>query len=197
MRSTNRLHLVYWYIHFFGILLETTSILCEAVHIFQQRRHWQCYQSYMYGLVFLCLYYFLRFILCTVCTICMINKFLRYVWCVKAEENIQEEIDAAKVCKRRVDHLKENDNQVSMMAAQWRKKRLDRMLVDHFLRSGYYNTAIKLARHSGIEVLIWLLFSSGLTKIAEFLKNCITVMSFFCWSLYWLLFADIVRDVFL
>jgi len=39
-----------------------------------------------------------------------------------------------------------------MMAAQWRKKRLDRMLVDHFLRSGYYNTAIKLARHSGIEV---------------------------------------------
>jgi len=96
---------------------------------------------------------------------------------VKAEENIQEEIDAAKVCKRRVDHLKENDNQVSMMAAQWRKKRLDRMLVDHFLRSGYYNTAIKLARHSSIEVLIWLLFSSGL--IAEFLKNYITVMSFF------------------
>jgi len=41
-----------------------------------------------------------------------------------------------------------------MMAAQWRKKRLDRMLVDHFLRSGYYNTAIKLARHSGIEVFL-------------------------------------------
>ena len=80
---------------------------------------------------------------------------------MQAEENIQEEIDAAKVCKRRVDHLKENDvggaqvgGQVSaaMMSAQWRKKRLDRMLVDHFLRSGYYNTAIKLARHSGIEV---------------------------------------------
>jgi len=71
---------------------------------------------------------------------------------LQAEENIQEEIDTAKVCKRRVDHLKENDTQISMMAAQWRKKRLDRMLVDHFLRSGYYNTAIKLAQHSGIEV---------------------------------------------
>lgn len=71
---------------------------------------------------------------------------------MEAEENIQEEIDAAKVCKRRVDHLKENDCQLSMMTAQWRKKRLDRMLIDHFLRSGYYNTAVKLARHSGIEV---------------------------------------------
>ena len=76
------------------------------------------------------------------------------MWHLQAEENIQEEIDAAKVCKRRVDHLKENDTQVSMMAVQWRKRRLDRMLVDHFLRSGYYNTAIKLARHSGIEVLL-------------------------------------------
>lgn len=26
------------------------------------------------------------------------------------------------------------------------------MLVEYFLRVGYYNTAIKLARHSGIEV---------------------------------------------
>ena len=85
---------------------------------------------------------------------------------MQAEENIQEEIDAAKVCKRRVDHLKENDvgqaatvsatasvsASTLMTASQWRKRRLDRMLVDHFLRSGYYNTAIKLARHAGIEV---------------------------------------------
>ena len=79
----------------------------------------------------------------------------------QAEENIQEEIDAAKVCKRRVDHLKENDSSgvgvqatSPTMSAQWRKRRLDRMLVDHFLRSGYYNTAIRLARHSGIEVTL-------------------------------------------
>lgn len=34
----------------------------------------------------------------------------------------------------------------------WKKKRLDRMLVDHCLRSGYYETAIKLAKDSQIEV---------------------------------------------
>ena len=35
---------------------------------------------------------------------------------------------------------------------QWTKKRMDRMLVEHFLRGGYYNTAMKLAQYSDIEV---------------------------------------------
>lgn len=29
---------------------------------------------------------------------------------------------------------------------------MDRMMVEHLLRCGYYNTAVKLARQSGIEV---------------------------------------------
>jgi macrophage erythroblast attacher len=34
----------------------------------------------------------------------------------------------------------------------WKKKRLDRMLVDHLLRAGYYDTASRLATDAQIEV---------------------------------------------
>ncbi|XP_076367685.1 E3 ubiquitin-protein transferase Katazuke isoform X1 [Tachypleus tridentatus] len=71
----------------------------------------------------------------------------------KAEESITEEMEAASVCKRRLDHLKEHASSNENAIAQWKKKRLDRMLVEHFLRSGYYNTALRLARHSNIEDL--------------------------------------------
>ena len=47
--------------------------------------------------------------------------------------------------------LKGNCNEAAV--TQWKKKRLDRMLVDHFLRSGYYDSAINLALHSQIENL--------------------------------------------
>eukprot|EP00058_Branchiostoma_floridae_P018230 XP_002603719.1 hypothetical protein BRAFLDRAFT_126879 [Branchiostoma floridae] len=69
----------------------------------------------------------------------------------KAEEAILAEDDSAKVCKRRIEHLKLHDSEQPSTVIQWKKKRLDRMLVEHFLRCGYYNTAIKLAKHSGIE----------------------------------------------
>lgn len=73
----------------------------------------------------------------------------------KAEESIADELDAAEVCKKRLDHLKEYCTKSSSDAViqQWKKKRLDRMLVDHFLRSGYYDSAVKLALHSEIENL--------------------------------------------
>ena len=35
----------------------------------------------------------------------------------------------------------------------WRKIRVERMLVEHFLRSGFYNTAIKLAQTTNITEL--------------------------------------------
>lgn len=71
----------------------------------------------------------------------------------KAEESITEEFGAAHICKKRVDHIKEHTSSNSNSISQWKKKRLDRMLVEYFLRSGYYETAIKLARHSDIEEL--------------------------------------------
>lgn len=71
----------------------------------------------------------------------------------KAEESIHDEIEAAKTCKRRLDHLTETESLVPAVTNAWKKKRLDRMLVEYFLRTGYYNTAIRLANYSGIEDL--------------------------------------------
>ncbi|XP_046361076.1 E3 ubiquitin-protein transferase MAEA-like [Haliotis cracherodii] len=71
----------------------------------------------------------------------------------KADESIQDELEAARVIKRRVEHLKEAENLPEEARPLWQKKRLDRMLVEFFLRAGYYNTALKLARHSEIEDL--------------------------------------------
>lgn len=36
---------------------------------------------------------------------------------------------------------------------QWRRKRIDRMVVEYFLRNGYYNAAITLAEKSDIKDL--------------------------------------------
>ncbi|XP_061380029.1 E3 ubiquitin-protein transferase MAEA [Danaus plexippus] len=71
----------------------------------------------------------------------------------KASEAITEEVQAAFVCKKRLEHLKEQAESLSDTSApqaktqinQWRKVRLDRMLVDYFLRNGYYESANKLA----------------------------------------------------
>lgn len=38
------------------------------------------------------------------------------------------------------------------MKVAWRQTRVDRMLVDHFLRAGHYTAAYKLSMSSGIEV---------------------------------------------
>ncbi|XP_071483209.1 E3 ubiquitin-protein transferase MAEA-like [Diadema antillarum] len=71
----------------------------------------------------------------------------------KAAEAIALEEESAKACKRRLDHLKEYDTTSGSALLQWKKKRIDRMLVEYFLRAGYYETAVKLARHSRIEDL--------------------------------------------
>ena len=74
--------------------------------------------------------------------------------CYKADESINEELEAASVIKRRVDHLKEAELLHPHTKPLWHKKRLDRMLVEYFLRAGFYNTAIKLAQQSEIEVYV-------------------------------------------
>ncbi|GAB0099139.1 E3 ubiquitin-protein transferase MAEA [Sergentomyia squamirostris] len=79
----------------------------------------------------------------------------------KAEESISEEIAAGYVCKRRLEHLKQNvvthsalcDEVQSAATNQWKKTRLDRMIVEHFLRLGYYESAERLAIRSGIRDL--------------------------------------------
>lgn len=76
-----------------------------------------------------------------------------------AEEGIADELTATSVCKRRIEHLKEHnavmiDGSICHGAInQWRRKRLDRMVVEYFLRNGYYNAAITLAEKSEIKDL--------------------------------------------
>ncbi|RWS25827.1 Macrophage erythroblast attacher-like protein [Leptotrombidium deliense] len=71
----------------------------------------------------------------------------------KAKESFTDELDASANCKRRIDHLKEGVKGNEISTSIWTKKRLDRMLVEHFLLYGYYDTAIKLALHSNIQEL--------------------------------------------
>uniref|UniRef100_A0A8B9JGV0 E3 ubiquitin-protein transferase MAEA n=1 Tax=Astyanax mexicanus TaxID=7994 RepID=A0A8B9JGV0_ASTMX len=72
----------------------------------------------------------------------------------KAAESIQAEDESAKLCKRRIEHLKEHSSDQPANVSVWKRKRMDRMMVEHLLRCGYYNTAVKLARQSGIEDLV-------------------------------------------
>lgn len=83
-----------------------------------------------------------------------------YVYELQAAESIQAEDESAKLCKRRIEHLKEHSSDQPASVNLWKKKRMDRMMVEHLLRCGYYNTAVKLARQSGIEVSFCLGFLS-------------------------------------
>nr|KAF6431805.1 macrophage erythroblast attacher, E3 ubiquitin ligase [Rousettus aegyptiacus] len=69
----------------------------------------------------------------------------------KAVESVQAEDESAQLCKRRIEHLKEHSSDQPAAAGLWKRKRMDRMMAEHLLRCGYYNTAVKLARQSGIE----------------------------------------------
>ncbi|KAK2119416.1 hypothetical protein P7K49_000802 [Saguinus oedipus] len=64
----------------------------------------------------------------------------------KAAESIQAKDENAKLCERRIEHLKEHSSDRPSAARVWKRKRMDRMVVEHLLRCGYYNTAVKLAR---------------------------------------------------
>ncbi|OQR76237.1 macrophage erythroblast attacher isoform 1 [Tropilaelaps mercedesae] len=79
----------------------------------------------------------------------------------KADESLLEEVEAAQLCKRRLEHLKEgaraggpaDEGGSEAAKAQWVDKRVDRMLVEHFLRAGFYETALKLADRCGLRDL--------------------------------------------
>lgn len=71
----------------------------------------------------------------------------------KKDESIDSEVTSANVCKRRLEHLKSGNDARPDTQAQWKRKRLDRMMVEYFLREGYYNTALELAQSSNIEDL--------------------------------------------
>lgn len=73
----------------------------------------------------------------------------------KGKEGVCDVITTADLAKKRVDHLKEGSQEEAEVGPiqhkQWRKVRLERILVEHFLRSGFYQTAIQLAQTSQLE----------------------------------------------
>ncbi|XP_076460818.1 E3 ubiquitin-protein transferase MAEA-like [Babylonia areolata] len=89
----------------------------------------------------------------------------------KAEETISGEIDATRSIKRRVEHLKEVETYSLDQLPLWQKTRLDRMLVEYFLRAGYYKTAIGLAEHSNIQDLTNVELFMTCREVEESLKR--------------------------
>uniref|UniRef100_A0A3B3BXJ9 E3 ubiquitin-protein transferase MAEA n=1 Tax=Oryzias melastigma TaxID=30732 RepID=A0A3B3BXJ9_ORYME len=87
----------------------------------------------------------------------------------KAAESIQAEDESAKLCKRRIEHLKEHSGDQPASVNLWKKKRMDRMMVEHLLRCGYYNTAVKLAKQSGIESCLE--FSLRIQEFIELIRQ--------------------------
>ena len=71
----------------------------------------------------------------------------------------QEEKSYIELIKKRIEHLKQHecctDNQLAIKS--FKRMRVDRMLVDYFLRQSLYDTAQLLASKSDIEVKIMLL----------------------------------------
>lgn len=60
-------------------------------------------------------------------------------------ENLQ-----AQRCRARLDHLESVDDE---NLSEWNNVRLKRILVDYMLRMSYYDTAVKLAESSNIQVI--------------------------------------------
>lgn len=102
----------------------------------------------------------------------------------KAEESISEELQATNVCKKRIEHLKGHapftaTGSVSQGAVnQWRRKRIDRMVVEYFLRNGYYNAAITLAEKSDIKDLTNIGKTKRRRKHLEEYKFCFVIEIF-------------------
>ena len=57
-------------------------------------------------------------------------------------------------CQARLQHLYKLGVPAKDEVINWNRKRLDRLLVDHLLHSGYYNSAETLTNQSNIQVRI-------------------------------------------
>lgn len=78
----------------------------------------------------------------------------------KADESITDELSVTQICKRKLDHLKgimpqsRNTGEVGQGSVdQWKRIRLDRLVIEHLLRMGYYETAEELAARSDVRHL--------------------------------------------
>lgn len=66
-----------------------------------------------------------------------------------------DEKDLLELIKKRVNNLKEHESctQNQLVNKNYRKLRLDRILIDYFLRNGFYNTAQLLASKNDLQYM--------------------------------------------
>lgn len=89
-----------------------------------------------------------------------------------------EEKDLLKLIKKRIDHLKDHESQSVAVNKNFRKARFDRVLIDYFLRSGFYRTAQIMADKSGIQDMTNIDIFLIEKDIVESLKNKETAKCF-------------------
>lgn len=70
---------------------------------------------------------------------------------IQLEEGSRTENLQAQRCRARLDHLESVDAE---NLSEWNNVRLKRILVDYMLRMSYYDTAMKLAESSNIQVIL-------------------------------------------
>ncbi|XP_023328951.1 macrophage erythroblast attacher [Eurytemora carolleeae] len=74
----------------------------------------------------------------------------------KSREAVEDVLVTGRVCKRRSEHLSEGckEGLTRAQEKQFMKLRLERILVEHFLRAGFYESALQLSKSSDICDLV-------------------------------------------
>lgn len=72
----------------------------------------------------------------------------------KLDEVNKEEEECIRRSKARLEHLKSVTAAEKQDQRRWRNIKLDRLVVDHMLREGYYDSALLLSKESNIEDLV-------------------------------------------
>lgn len=89
----------------------------------------------------------------------------------KLDEVSMTEQDGAERCQARLKYLVDLKEPQEESVVQWNSGRMDRLLVDYFLRSGYSETAKIITESSNIEELVDAQIFKDAYKIIEGLKN--------------------------
>ncbi|KHN75094.1 Macrophage erythroblast attacher [Toxocara canis] len=66
---------------------------------------------------------------------------------------VADEMSMAKLLQSRINYLKEANTDDAWKRETWKQQRINRLIIDHLLRSGYFETAQKLAEQSDVEVM--------------------------------------------